>query len=72
MEETGAEEEEVSNYWMALRKISDTGIWKWYSRSQSHGELVVEVGVDLSQDRPRNECVCVCTKCVAAAEYLYR
>jgi len=26
MEETGGEEEDVSNYWMTLRKISDTGI----------------------------------------------
>jgi hypothetical protein len=28
MEERGAEEEDVSNYWMTLRKISDTGIRK--------------------------------------------
>jgi len=55
MDETGGEEEDVRSYWMTLSKYRILEFERRSCRSHSHGELVVEVGVDLSQRGPRNE-----------------
>jgi len=49
------EEEDVSRYWMALRKRAFPGKWKRKLLIVLSGELVVEEAMNLSQDRLRNK-----------------
>jgi len=51
MEQTGGEEEDVSNYWMTLRKQDVTGNLKL----SFCGELALEKPMNLSYDRLKNE-----------------
>ena len=49
------EKEDVSSYWMTLRKRQDTGSWKRKHRIALRWELTLEEAVDVSSDRLRNE-----------------
>ena len=42
----GGEKEEVSSYWIALRKWKATGIWKSKQQITFSGELALEEGVE--------------------------
>jgi hypothetical protein len=45
------EEEDVSSYWIILRKRGDTGNWKKDHQIAAFGELALEGAMDLSYDR---------------------
>jgi hypothetical protein len=51
------EEEDVSSYWIILRKREDVGYWKRKHKIALCGEIALEVAVDLSLEKLNSESI---------------
>jgi len=56
------DEEDVSSYWMNLRKINDTVNWNTKHDMAHYGELALEESTDPSRD------ICIIIECILCNE----